>query len=157
MPWQRLAAIPGSADYAACRGRGPILIYGSGHWRPGLRGKMAPYLVQGRHTVAAPDPAMRSTPRNSLPAFGYYIQDLHAAVAYGLIVLTPAGDETSAITGCGDQLYAGPFRAARTCPASQVAIPFRAGAGLHWRKLAARREPRLHAICVDERTDHDQP
>ena len=79
---------------------------------------------------------MRADPRNSLPAFGYYIQDLHAAVAYGLIVLILAADETSAITGCGDQLHAGPFRAARICPASQVAIPFQAGAGLHWRKLA---------------------
>jgi len=95
-------------------------------------------------------------PRDSLPAFGYDIQEVHAAVAYGLIVLFPAGDETSAITGCGDQLHAGPFRAARTCPASQVAIPFRVGAGLHCGSLPPRRERRLHAICVDERTDHDQ-
>jgi hypothetical protein len=42
---------------------------------------MAPHLVTGRHTVVGPDPAMRADPLNSLPAFGYYIQDLHAAVA----------------------------------------------------------------------------
>jgi Sigma-70, region 4 len=44
------------------------------------------------------------TRANGQPAFGYYLQDPHAAVdrANGLIVLTLAGDKISAITRFGD-------------------------------------------------------
>jgi hypothetical protein len=44
------------------------------------------------------------TRANGQPAFGYYLQDPHAAVerANGLIVLTLAGDKICAITRFGD-------------------------------------------------------
>jgi RNA polymerase sigma-70 factor (TIGR02960 family) len=44
------------------------------------------------------------TRANGQPAFGYYLQDPHAAVtrAHGLIVLTLAGDKICAITRLGD-------------------------------------------------------
>ena len=47
---------------------------------------------------------MVPTRANGQPAFGYYLQDPHAAVerANGLIVLTLAGDKISAITRFGD-------------------------------------------------------
>jgi len=47
---------------------------------------------------------MVPTRANGQPAFGYYLQDPHAAVerANGLIVLTLAGDKICAITRFGD-------------------------------------------------------
>lgn len=58
------------------------------------------------------------TRANGQPAFGCYLRDLHAPIAraYGLMVLTLAGDRVAAITGFADTSVFDSFGLPRTLP-----------------------------------------
>jgi hypothetical protein len=62
---------------------------------------------------------------NGQPAFGCYLRDLHAPIAraYGLMVLTLAGDRVAAITGFPDTSVFQSFGLPRTLPESTWPTP----------------------------------